>query len=367
MPLCILLMLSLPTALPAASQPTSQPGSTNAQAKPLPATQPMFRKAFDLADLAANHPPRWTNPNKLLIARLVAQTGRKPKGDITVSRWQAMELPTHLDSRNPQMELAVREDWFDYQQSAAPAVDWYLNFADPNLFAGYAGGLFAQDEMQVVEHPDLASVREAMLSLKLAPRTIEACQPTPVLLKGVPRRCRVATEPNAAQGRPRGLYGVQFGRADAKAVEQAVTVMDPPTLSNIIAMASLAGGAGAYRKDEIDAILRTAFTGFAAARIESQPPDGPGAKVVIHTGFWGCGAFGGNRVMIVALQIIAARLAGIDRLVFHVGDRAGSDSVQRARTLLDAELAPSGKRVELSRLIDQLHAKGFRWGVSDGN
>ncbi len=164
-----------------------------------------------------------------------------------------------------------------------------------------------------------------------------------------------------------GLYGNRFARAAQDVVRRAVTVIRPPTISNIIAMAAPAGGSGPYRRAEIEFILQTAFTAFSAARAESQPPAGPEVKVVIHTGFWGCGAFGGNRVMMTALQIVAARLAGIDVLVFHVGDRPGGDAMQQARKLIDTDLAPPGQSVELSRLSDQLQAQRLRWGVSDGN
>lgn len=43
----------------------------------------------------------------------------------------------------------------------------YVNFADPNMFVAYAGPLFAQDEIQVMEHPTLASVREYLLDKKV--------------------------------------------------------------------------------------------------------------------------------------------------------------------------------------------------------
>lgn len=32
-------------------------------------------------------------------------------------------------------------------------MEWYVNFADRNLFGYYGGTLLAQDELQVLEHP----------------------------------------------------------------------------------------------------------------------------------------------------------------------------------------------------------------------
>lgn len=40
-------------------------------------------------------------------------------------------------------------------------------------------------------------------------------------------------------------------------------------------------------------------------------------RVVVHTGNWGTGAFGGNKVLMACIQMYAARVAGLDELVFH--------------------------------------------------
>ena len=92
---------------------------------------------------------------------------------------------------------------------------------------------------------------------------------------------------------------------------------------------------------------------------------GAGATVV-HSGHWGCGAFGGNRVLMAILQILAAEIAGVDRLIFHTGqDRRGWEVVEIARQKLKANF-PDGI-LEGDELIERLVALGFEWGVSDGN
>jgi hypothetical protein len=89
--------------------------------------------------------------------------------------------------------------------------------------------------------------------------------------------------------------------------------------------------------------------------------------VVIHTGFWGCGAFGGNRTLMALLQLLAARLSGIDRLVFHTHYKEGTDAFDAARQILDRDLLPAGSRPEVAALTRAVEAVGFQWGVSDGN
>jgi hypothetical protein len=89
----------------------------------------------------------------------------------------------------------------------------------------------------------------------------------------------------------------------------------------------------------------------------------PLPEVVVHTGFWGCGAFGGNRVMMTLLQLIAAQLAGLDRLIYYVGEPSARASVDRALSLA-RDLIPF---TDTSALIDHIAALGLEWGSSDGN
>ena len=81
-----------------------------------------------------------------------------------------------------------------------------------------------------------------------------------------------------------------------------------------------------------DLVLTTAYTAFCAARSETEGALGGGGRTVVHTGFWGCGAFGGNRVLMVSLQVVAAVMAGLDGLVLHTVTEAGAtDACARRR------------------------------------
>jgi len=196
--------------------------------------------------------------------------------------------------------------------------------------------------------------------------TEEGDRPTPVLVMGVERRCSVAIDRNPGEGRPRGLYGNEFAHADAEAVQRATTRIDPPTITNLIAMAAPAGGHGCYGAETIEYILTTAFTGFRAAALESVRHHGERRPVLVHTGFWGCGAFGGNRVLMAALQILAAEAAGVERLVYHTGGRGGEDDLKAAIDLVNGKLA-TWRAIETRSLIGQIAGLGLTWGVSDGN
>jgi hypothetical protein len=309
-----------------------------------------------------DHPPVLQNPNKKIVFGITCPPGSSHGGRIIYTRWRAMRLP---DSTVPDRIIGSairREGFFDYLPilDQVGAVEWHVNFADPDLFMGYGTPLFAQDEMQVAEHPILGALREALEAEGATTLTKEGGEPTPVLVSGAERRCIVATDVDPARGRPHGLYGIHFAAASADAVRKATTRLDPPSVSNLIAMAAPAYGSGRYSADQIEHVLTTAYTGFRTAVIESGA--GP---VAVHTGFWGCGAFGGDRVLMTMLQVIASGLAGVERLVFHTSGEAGSAAFDSAVHLLEKELAgPSASPRELIRRIAEM---GFRWGTSDGN
>jgi len=176
---------------------------------------------------------------------------------------------------------------------------------------------------------------------------------TPVLVAGVERRCTIATAPCA--DRPRGLYGNQFAHADAATIRAAITVHHPAPRSNLIAIAAPVGG-GAYSREQISYASSAAYTGFAAA-VEESARRWPGVPVEVRTGFWGCGAFGGNRELMTMLQLFAARSAGVARLRFYAFDDAGRADYERGvRAMIDVG-EPD---------LDAIVERGYVWGVSNG-
>ena len=265
---------------------------------------------------------------------------------------------------DPWSRVEGRPDIYDYvpADASGQVVQWHVNFADAHLFVAYAGPLFAQDEMQVAEHPALGALRESLVAGGHSPRTVQDGRPTPITISGVERRCVVATNANAAEGRAEGLYGNHFAAADLDVVRRATRSIRPPTLTNLIAMAALEGGTGAYTRHEIEHTLVTAYTGFRAAVCESG-----GRPATVHTGFWGCGAFGGNRRLMAMLQVIAAELAGVHRLVFHALDEAGVEALEQAEADWRRRVRQGEQEWAASEVIERIEACGYRWGVSDGN
>ncbi|MEP6863123.1 MAG: hypothetical protein ABJE66_21025 [Deltaproteobacteria bacterium] len=308
----------------------------------------LYHRSYAAAELPFTHPPQLRHPNKQLAYDL-AMAGRAPEGEITVTRWPALELPAEVPRPRPE-ELAVA-GYYDYTSASS----WHVNFADPNLFVAHGSGLLAQDELQCVEHPALGSIREALESEKLSTRTEEdEVGPTPILIANVERRFSLDT--TAGLARPFGLYGNQFARADAATIRSALVVHSRPQHSSLIAIAAPVGS-GRYTRAQIERVIMTAYTGFAATVMPGEYP------VEICTGFWGCGAFGGNRELMVALQLFAARLASVARVKFYAFDDAGRADFTRGQAALDRALAGTTRVAEV---IDRIDAAGYVWGVSNG-
>jgi len=325
--------------------------------------KPLAIKAYDPATLVREFPPQLSHENLRVVYTIADAAHATYASPITYSRWSAINLPAKPPADHA-TAFEARPDFFTYDQPAAGTIDWHLNFAHHDLFAFYGSGLFAQDEMQVAEHPILASLREALLHDKLSTLTVDGPNITPILIQGAQRSLRIATDPNAAEGRPTGLYGNAFARARPDVIQRATTKLDPPTTSNIIAIEAPAGGRGDYTADQVRYILTTAYTGFRAASLESQAPGKPPPHITIHTGFWGCGAYGGNRLLMTILQLRAAQLAGIDRVVYHTGDKEGLAQYREAEAMLQKF---STEAPATDAFIARLVRVGFRWGDSDGN
>jgi hypothetical protein len=326
----------------------------------------LFRIELAAANLLVDFPPRMRHPHKAALLRHAYPNGRAGEVTMMATRWAPSQLAEIAFERADAlpMRLDLRPDFFDYAESglAASAVEWHVNFADPRLFIAYGSPLLAQDEMQVVEHPLLASVREALLAKQMPALTVDETGPTPILIRNVERRLVIDTSPDASKGKPFGLYGNRFARAPLDVVLDSTRIIDPPTRTHLIAMAAPSGGYGEYAAGEIAFVTTTALTAFEAARMESH-----GSPVVVQTGFWGCGAFGGNRRLMIALQVLAARAAGIAGLVLHTGDEGGLRDARAGVDIAEGLTRRLGTKTSLPSLVERVAILGLRWGASDGN
>ncbi len=336
----------------------------------------IIRREFNSAELMKDFPPIIHNPNKKIVYGIACPPECIHQGKIIFSRWSQINWEDIIiNTSDETSNFIMEENTYIYQASKFAqknSIEWHINFADRNLFGYYSGGLFAQDEMQVTEHPILASLRECLTSLELedsryGPYTRDKdSKPTPVLIRGAERRVSVSVDKNLDEGRPLGLYGNRFRRAKEETIRKASRALTPPPISNIIAMEAPKYGRGTYSLKQITNIFDTAYTAFLAAKVESDYQIGADSQVIIHTGNWGTGAYGGNKTIMAILQLLSARVANIDYLVYHTFDSASSKKFEEGLEILK-NIFESKELIKLINVFYEIKKLGFEWGVSDGN
>lgn len=305
----------------------------------------------------ARFPPQPRDARKrALFTKLAALP--PPSGPLVVSRWADAGLPeTFAGGGGPALSLPPSP--IAYLPDPPDAERWVVNFACSELFMAYGGPALAQDELQVVEHPILASVRQRLCSepdsSPLRALAAEDGRATPVLIEGAERVAELDLR----------WYGHRFRTATPSQVERDLLPLVPRTRSRILAMESIPFGSGWYALDEVRRLVATATAGFRAAVRQSRARDDM-QDVIVHSGFWGCGAYGGSRVLSGLVQMLAAKLADVDELVLHALDTHGVHAAEEARDRFAAQLGQPGQLVELEDVLEDIVDHGYRWGRSDG-
>ena len=323
-----------------------------------------FDLALERRQLLEDHPPNFQHPYKRMLYQLSDLPARLDASPLRLARYRrARGIAANADHR---AAVRARPGFYDYAvapEHAAGRLDWHVNFADGDLFFAYGSSLFAQDEMQVAEHPLLGSVREYLFERSFKDSDYDPCtrdddnRPSPVLIRGVERCLHIDTAPDASRGRREGLYGNRFAQAGEATIRAATRVIDPPTLTNLIAMEAPKPGRGRYQPATIADILETAYTAFGAA----VSLGGGACATVIHTGNWGCGAYGGNRTLMLAAQLLMADWAGAAEVLLYDAKESALAAALALRDRMQRE------RMSFQAAVAFLAEQRFDWGVSDGN
>jgi len=216
---------------------------------------------------------------------------------------------------NPPTKIIMEQGNFSYP--AGPH-HWTANFGDKNVFYGSATDLCAQDEIQALEHPILSFVHNYAKEHSLSVIHLE--EGHALLVQGAVRRAVLDTETefeglqeldgNTSKGT---LYGKNFGKARKEHIEAAIQKIAPQE-NNLFVMSApdvRARQEGSlYSEEDIWALLHNSYTAFKA--IQRKDPD-----AIVHTGNWGCGAWGNDPTLVAVIQLAAARMAGIKEVHYY--------------------------------------------------
>lgn len=153
-------------------------------------------------DLSTYFPARYQDTNKkALFDDLIQKNKYSPSNqNILLTRFYPKSLPNiytyeqHYDKSTTYLFIP---NVFDYRSpDETDVVDWHMNFANCDMFAYYHGNLLAQDELQVLECPQLASIREYLTqdnnskiqnNKLFSPYVVENKFPYPILISNIER------------------------------------------------------------------------------------------------------------------------------------------------------------------------------------
>ena len=315
--------------------------------------------------------------NKMILNPETLQGLQESNQSITFSKYDYFKLPQEFKaSRN--FKVTIENGVFLYleKKEEKRISEWYMNFADGALFGYYGNCVFAQDEHQVAEHTLCAHLREYLVALdfvehlspdttrnaKLASELDLSLIPTPCLIESIPHLAKINIDPKSNCN----LYGNKFRCASRKKLIENVEILKAPfQLHNILAIMAPVCECNEekyYTENEITNALITAYSGFCAVRRQVSSDQ----QVKIHTGLFGCGAFGGDPVLMIAVQCIAARLSGIDHLVLHSFEDRNVASITKGVKLANDKIWPLGTISFLTEIVACLLKEKFEWHSGNG-
>jgi hypothetical protein len=221
------------------------------------------------------------------------------------------ELPPYFADefrQNDSRRAAVADYYpFTYQPGAT---NFWVDFADLSLGGGVFGNGFLQEEHLCCEIPELANaagLRFASGFTFLVTRKPQSSKPGegfpfPLVLRNAWRTMNL----------PSGLDITQKGYPDGEIIGWAIK---QPHQLNVLAMAApkLANHDLSTQKDKtvVNDLVNTFVAAFTLARDAAEP-----RRALVNTGPIGAGNFNNNAYLVYVLQVLAARLVGVDIVLF---------------------------------------------------
>lgn len=174
----------------------------------------------------------------------------------------------------------------------------------------------------------------------------------------MPQWLSVNTQPLLKDGNRGKLYDWLNEETDRELIDAAIKPLDKERFNNILAIAAPENGKGLYTEAQLIFTLQSLLCGFEGAVIKAR--ESGRRECALHTGRWGCGAFGNNEELMLLSQIIAASLAGITRLVFYAVSKEAVSAVKNKFEVLPEVLS-------FDQLVSFLLSQNYLWGQRDGN
>lgn len=289
----------------------------------------LFSEFEDYEKLKANPPKKLTENEKSLME----YPPREANKALLEASYRNFILPEHITYHLVQPENKVNEIWeqpipaqkiqlefrkefFKYDEEN----HCYIDFAHATTFGGaYRTFGCVQEERMFCEFGELA-ILDFMTKDS---GSVHPCVDKDGGHEGYPPDTE--PQPFIVEGirATNNLDGVKYGGALHKMTPDAVKagvkpLADSPPVDvlGIAAMdwRNVEGNNRKYTIEQIKYMFGAAYLGFDGANKIAQARGQP--KAIVHTAPWGCGAFQNSFNTIIAIQCLAAQIAGVD-LVFH--------------------------------------------------
>ncbi|MCB1181766.1 MAG: hypothetical protein KDK55_07110 [Chlamydiia bacterium] len=248
------------------------------------------------------------------ILKLTTLSSKTPQptqlNDITYSQTTEMNekqlnelLKKKIDKNWKKKRVDITTKWYNYEK----ANEGYVNFANgTERGGGYKTNGRVQEEIMFFEFPCLPNLDyladKANVYLQASRKTNSG--PTPYCVLGIKREFVIDS---AIYSRNSNVRTSEFSR-----YIQEIDEDNRPTV-DMLAMAAFdwkkMRGEKKYTKEIHLFHLETAVQAFTAYRdLKRQEQEDPSLEVTIHSGLWGCGAFGNSRKVMTVIQLLAANL-----------------------------------------------------------
>jgi len=128
-------------------------------------------------------------------------------------------------------------------------------------------------------------------------------------------------------------------------------------MSNILALSALEPRYGRYTTGQIQGLFETALTGLRAIVLASN------GAATLHTGHWGCGAFGGNKGFVAAVQLLAAGTAGVKEVCYW----NCHPELDRSALMHGIAVAKLLQEKPVGEVCGLLESAAYSWGDANEN
>ncbi len=221
----------------------------------------------------------------------------------TFERVSGSPIPSNYRS----IDLDVKDGPYEYKDN-----QWYVIFANKHLGGGYLNQGFVQEEILMIECPELS----------IAVSQFDILGPL--------EKNEVGIYTNVSRGSEILVYGRAIQNFQGKLSEAFQRV--PVTSINLLAIdaVNVSKKSNGVTKEDLEYMLDKATIGFKAV------VDHGGRE--IYTGKWGCGVYGNDLSSIFMITMLAAQRAGLSKVIFHLYNGSGRDLIEPCLKLSPMEM-----------------------------